>query len=111
MYQRIQNNIIESRINEHFELVKWKLFKVINNAGDPIEEPYCECYVNGVAYHDGLNQAARLNAGLDIVRTLCKHYGLTAPIIVDNSESNLNILETESQQIRLEVCDTDLTIK
>ena len=111
MYQRIQNNIIESRINEHFELVKWKLFKVINNAGDPIEEPYCECYVNGVAYHDGLNQAARLNAGLDIVRTLCKHYGLTAPIVIDNSESNLNILETESQQIRLEVCDTDLTIK
>lgn len=110
-YQEYQNTILENRINEHFEIVKWKLFKVINNAGDPIIEPFCECYVNGVAYHDGLNQAARLNAGLDIVRTLCRHYGVTAPIVIDNSESNLNILETESQQIRLEVCDTNLTIK
>ena len=110
MYQRIQNNIIESRINEHFELVKWKLFKVINNAGDPIEEPYCECYVNGVAYHDGLNQAARLNAGLDILNSLSRHYGVSAPIIIDQSESTLDILQTKGQQIRLCVSDCDFQV-
>jgi hypothetical protein len=63
-----------------------------------------------VAYHDGLNQAARLNAGLDIINTLCKHYDVYAPIVVDNSESNLNILDTDSQQIRLEVFDSELQI-
>lgn len=109
-YQDRQNQILEERINEHFSLVQWKMFRTVNNGGDPYDEPYCECYVNGVAYHDGLNQAARLNSGLDIIRTLCKHYNVSAPIVIDNSESNLNIIQTESQQIRLEVADTELQI-
>ena len=109
-YQDRQNAILEERINQHFSLVKWRMFRTVNNGGDPFDEPYCECYVDGVAYHDGLNQAARLNAGLDIIRTLCKHYNVFAPIVIDNSESNLNILATESQQVRLEVFDSDLQI-
>jgi len=86
------------------------MFKTTNNGGDPFDEPWCECFVDGVAYHDGLNQAARLNAGLDIIRTLCKFYNVTAPIVIDNSESNLAILETESQQIRLHVFDSELNL-
>ena len=109
-YQDRQNFILESRINEHFSLVQWKLFRTVNNGGDPFDEPYCECYVNGVAYHDGLNQAARLNAGLDIINTLCKHYDVSAPIILDNSESTINIIGTIGQQIRLQVADTDLSL-
>ena len=109
-YQDKQNFILESRINDHFGLVQWKLFRTVNNGGDPFDEPFCECYVNGVAYHDGLNQAARLNAGLDVINSLCKHYAVSAPIVVDNSESNLNILSTISQQIRLEVFDSDLQV-
>lgn len=109
-YQERQNCILEERINKHFTLVKWRMFRTINNGGEPFDEPYCECYVDGVAYHDGLNQAARLNAGLDICNTLCKHYGVSAPIIIDNSESSLSILQTEGQQIRLEVADSDLII-
>ncbi|MBR1449785.1 MAG: AAA family ATPase [Prevotella sp.] len=109
-YQDRQNAILEERINEHFSLVKWRMFRTVNNGGDPFDEPFCECYVDGVAYHDGLNQAARLNAGLDIINALCKHYNVFAPIVIDNSESNLNILTTESQQVRLEVFDSDLQI-
>lgn len=109
-YQDQQNAVLEEKINEHFSLVQWRMFRTVNNGGDPFQEPYCECYVNGVAYHDGLNQAARLNAGLDIINTLCKHYDVYAPIVVDNSESNLNILDTDSQQIRLEVFDSELQI-
>lgn len=109
-YQARQNTILESRINEHFKLVKWKLFRTVNNGGEPFDEPYCECYVDGVAYHDGLNQAARLNAGLDIISCLCKHYNVSAPICIDNSESCLNIMQTTSQQLRLEVFDSPLQI-
>ena len=107
-YQDRQNTILEERVNQHFKLVRWKMFRTVVNNGDPFQEPYCECYVNGVAYRDGLNQAARLNAGLDIINTLCRHYQVSAPIVIDNSESNLNILPTASQQIRLQVADTDL---
>lgn len=109
-YQDRQNAILESRINEHFKVVQWKMFRTVNNGGDPFDEPYCECYVDGVAYHDGLNQAARLNAGLDIINTLCKHYNVSAPIVLDNAESTINIIETIGQQIRLQVADTNLQI-
>lgn len=109
-YQYKQNFILESRINDHFKLVQWKMFRTVNNSGDPFDEPYCECYVNGVAYHDGLNQAARLNAGLDIINTLCKHYNVSAPIVLDNSESTINIIGTIGQQIRLQVADTDFQL-
>lgn len=109
-YQDRQNAILEERINQHFSLVRWKMFRTVNNGGDPFDEPFCECYVDGVAYHDGLNQAARLNAGLDVINTLCKHYNVSAPIVLDNSESTINILQTIGQQVRLQVADTDLQI-
>ena len=76
------------------------------------KEPYCECYVNNTAYHDGLNSAMKINAGLDIINTLCKIYNCNAPITIDNSESVNDIIPTQSQQIRLYVSkDTSLIIK
>ena len=100
--------LLEQKVNQHFSLVKWRMFRENING---TREPYCECYVNGTAFHDGLNSAGRINAGLDIINTLCRIYNLTAPVIIDNCESNNNILETESQQIRLYVStDKQLTI-
>jgi DNA repair exonuclease SbcCD ATPase subunit len=109
-YQDRQNNLLESTINDHFSLVRWRLTRTVNNAGDSFEEPFCECYVNGVAYHSGLNQAARLNAGLDIVNALCRHYNVSAPIVLDNAESTINIIPTIGQQLRLQVFDSDFSL-
>ena len=109
-YQDRQNAILEQRVNEHFQIVRWRMFRTVNNGGEPFQEPYCECYVDGMAYHDGLNQAARLNAGLDIINALCIHYSVSAPIVLDNAESTINILPTVGQQIRLQVADTDLQL-
>jgi DNA repair exonuclease SbcCD ATPase subunit len=109
-YQFRQNQLLEERINKHFSLVQWKLFRTVNNGGDSFEEPFCECYVNGIPYHAGLNQAARLNAGLDIINALCKFYNVAAPICLDNSESCINIMQTAGQQVRLQVTDTDLQL-
>lgn len=109
-YQFRQNQLLESRINKHFSIVQWRLFRTVNNGGDSFEEPFCECYVDGIPYHSGLNQAARLNAGLDICRALCRFYNVTAPIVVDNCESVNNLLETESQQIQLYVSNDEQLI-
>jgi hypothetical protein len=110
-YQSRQNAILEERINDKFSLVKWKMFKTVNNGGDSFEEPYCECLVNGIPYGGGLNQAARLNAGLDICEALCRHYNISAPILIDNAEAVNNFLPTTGQQIRLYVSeDEHLTI-
>ena len=102
------DTMLEEKVNKHFQIVKWKMFRQMINGN---KESYCECYVNGAAYHDTLNSAAKLNAGLDIIRTLCKIYNAYAPIVIDNAESTNDILDTESQQIRLYVSkDSKLTI-
>lgn len=110
-YQSAQNAILEDRINAHFSLVSWRLTRTVNNGGDSFEEPFCECYVDGIAYHAGLNQAARLNAGLDICNALCHFFSVSAPIVIDNAEAVNNILSTTGQQLRLYVSDSELTIK
>ena len=109
-YHTYMNKVLEERVNKLFSVVQWRMFRTVNNGGDSFDEPYCEAYVDGIAYNGGLNQAARLNAGLDVINTLCRHYGVVAPIVLDNAESSLKILETEGQQIRLMVEDTELTL-
>jgi hypothetical protein len=87
------------------------MFRTVVNNGDPYNEPFWECYdLNGTAYHDGLNQAARLNIGLDIICAMSRVYNTSAPVIIDQSESTLDILPTTGQQIRLCVKDSDLQV-
>jgi len=110
-YEDRQNEILESRVNEHFKITRWKMFRTVVNNGDPYNEPYCECYdLNGTAYHDGLNQAARLNIGLDIINAMSRVYNTSAPVIIDQSESTLSILPTSGQQLRLQVFYSDLQV-
>lgn len=109
-YNSRENTVIEERINRHFSTVRWKMFRTVNNGGEPFDEPYCECYVDGIAYHDGLNYAGKVNAGLDIIDAMCRYYNVSAPIVIDNTESVLSILPTESQQIRLRAEKTQLHI-
>lgn len=98
----------ESRINGMFKHVSFRLFDytIENNAVET-----CIPLVDGVPYPSA-NTAGQMNAGLDIINTLCKFYGVCAPIFIDNRESVNDIIETESQIINLVVNkDNFLTIK
>jgi DNA repair exonuclease SbcCD ATPase subunit len=88
---------VEKRINSMFQLVKFKMFETQINGG---EVETCEAMVNGVPFSD-LNNAMRINAGLDIIGALSRHHNITAPIFIDNAESINEIIVTDSQLIRL----------
>lgn len=90
---------VENKINGMFQFVTFKLFDYTLD-GNPVE--VCTPMVNGVPYGSA-NTAGKLNAGLDIINVLCKHYDITAPIFIDNSESINEIMATAGQQIRLVV--------
>lgn len=96
-------NLLESRINNKFKMARFKLFDVQVNGG--VVE-CCETVYDGVPYGD-LNNAARINIGLDIINTLSEHYGFEAPIFVDNAESVTELVETNAQMIRLIVSESD----
>lgn len=95
-------NILESEINQKFALVSFKLFETQKNGG--LKET-CEATVDGVPFSKGLNNAARINAGLDIINTLSKTYEIEAPIFVDNAESVNELIDTEAQKIELIVSE------
>ena len=102
--------LMESSINDKFEITKFKLFNVLINEG---VEDVCIALHNGVPYDSGLNNAARINVGLDIINALSKHYNFYAPIMIDNAESVTDVHNTTSQQIQLEVSkkDKELTVE
>ncbi|MEE8825168.1 MAG: ATP-binding protein [Lentilactobacillus sunkii] len=108
-YVRTKVQVLEKRINSMFGIVNFKLFETQKNG--EIND-VCEAMVDGVPYSTDLNNAARINAGLDIINTLSKHYQVTAPIFIDNAESVNQIIQTDAQQIKLIVSkDEKLTAK
>lgn len=107
-FERIQAEMLESRINSKFKVVNFKLFRELVNGG---LEPCCETLVNGVPYSTNLNSGARINAGLDIINTLSEHYNFQAPMFVDNAESITQLLPTDSQVISLIVSEQDKALR
>lgn len=100
--------MLTERINGLFTITRFKLFDVQVNGG--ISE-CCEITVNGIPFDCGLNNAARINAGLDVCRTLSRHFGLVAPTFVDNAESVCELVRMDSQVIRLVVSEPDKVLR
>lgn len=105
---RAKVELLESSINSKFKYVKFRFFKQQVNGG--IDED-CEPLVNGVPFNTNLNSAAKVNAGLDIINTLSQHYGINAPIFVDNKESVTKLIDTDSQLINLVVSENDKKLR
>lgn len=99
---------VEQRVNAHFSLVQFKMFKTLVNGN---KQPACIATVNGVGYKD-VNTAGQINAGLDVIQTLIRHYQFAAPIFVDNCESVAELkAPADAQVIRLRfVKDMPLTV-
>ena len=106
-FGRAKIDAVESRINGLFSMVKFKMFEIQVN-GDEVET--CEATVGGVPY-SVLNDARRINAGIDIINAICKNEQMTAPIFIDNAESVNSLIPSDSQIIRLVVTDTDKTLR
>lgn len=107
-FQKAKDNELLRRINGLFQLVSFSFVSSQLNGGEKIT---CVCTVNGTPYPD-VNNAGKINAGLDIINAICKAKGVNAPIFVDNAESVNNVLETSSQKILLCVTkDKQLTIQ
>lgn len=96
-FTRFKVDMIEKRVNGLFEFVRFKLFDTQVN-GQIVET--CTPTVDGVPYSD-LNNAMRINAGIDIINALSKYHNAFAPIWIDNRESVNKIPETKSQVINL----------
>ena len=95
-------DMLEESINSHFKYARFKMFNVLVNGN--VEE-CCETTYKGVPYRS-MNNAARINVGLDIINALTKFYNVTAPVFIDNAEAVTDFIKCNSQTIKL-VVDAD----
>lgn len=95
-----QAELLEARVNRLFRQVTFRLWRRQINGG---LEQRCDVLVDGVPFGAGLNHGAEVNAGLDIVRTLSGHYGITLPVWIDGAESVVQLDTAGLQVIRLVV--------
>ncbi|AVK84420.1 hypothetical protein C3943_12995 [Lysinibacillus sp. B2A1] len=105
---RTKVNMLTDRINSKFKYARFKLFDTQVNGG--LNE-VCETLYNGVPYGSGLNNAAKINVGLDIINTLSAHYGIQAPIFVDNAEGVTHFIDMSTQLIGLVVSKEDKLLR
>lgn len=110
-FTKAKMTMVSKIVNEKFGIVNWKLFdKQVNGA---IVE-CCECTIDGIGINKDLNNGHRIVAGLDIINTLSKLYGVTAPIFIDNAEAvnDFNIPKMDAQMILLSVSnDKELKVE
>lgn len=102
-FDKKKMDILEERINGRFRLVKFKLF---DRTIDGSEKPTCVTLVNGVPYPDA-NTASKINASLDIINVFSEYYKVQAPVFIDNRESVVDIIHTDSQVVNLVVSAAD----
>lgn len=103
-------NYINNLILDKFNMANFVLFRK-NISNDGIEQ-CCDTLVNDVPYKS-INDAARINVGMDIISTFIDYYGVAVPIFVDNAESvtDLNMINGKTQIIRLVVSKDDTTLR
>lgn len=106
-FEKEKSTRIENSVNQKFQFVDFKLFETQINGG---ETPTCKALIGGVPFSDA-NTASKINAGLDIINTLCQHYEANAPIFIDNRESVIELIPTESQIINLVVSEEDAVLR
>ena len=108
-FVKAKADYINRKVAQQFKLARFTMFKE-NISNDGIEE-CCEVNVDGVSYTD-LNNAARINVGLDIIYTLSRYYGFNAFIVIDNAESVTQINENgNAQLIKLIVSSADKKLR
>lgn len=107
-FTRKKVEMLTERINSKFKHARFKLFEEQVNGG--LNE-VCETLYEGVPYGSGLNNAAKINVGLDIINTLSAHYGILAPIFVDNAEAVTRFIDVDTQLISLVVSEKDKQLR
>ena len=112
LFTKAKVSALTERINGKFKSVRFRLFVEQLNGG--LKED-CEVMIpraNGdLVPYTFANNAARINAGLEIINTLAEHWDIRMPVFIDNAESVTRLTESDTQTIRLVVSEADKKLR
>ena len=110
-FVKAKTKLLDEKINSRFKTLRFRLFIEQQNGGIADD---CEALVpckTGLVPFKSANNAARINAGLELIDTLAEYYGVELPVFVDNAESVTKLTQTQTQVIRLVVSEPDKTLR
>lgn len=111
-FTKAKVRMLTDRINGKFKSVRFRLFLEQQNGG--IKDD-CEVMIptdaGRMVPYTFANNAARINAGLEIIEALSKHWGLEMPVFIDNAESVTHLANLNTQIIRLVVSEADAVLR
>ena len=111
-FVRTKARMVTESINGHFKFIRFRLFRdQINGGLKEVCEPMIQNKAGEWVEYRSANYAAQVNAKLDIVTTLMRHYGVHLPILMDQGESVTDPLAVNEQLIRFIVSAEDKEIK
>ena len=111
-FVRAKANMITESINNNFSLIQFRLFKnQMNNGTKEICDPVIKNANGQWVEYKSVNTASKVNADLEIIDVLSKHYKVNLPVIIDRAESVTDIKPISSQMIRLIVSATDKVLR
>ena len=111
LFTRAKVSALTERINGKFKNVRFRLFQEQLNGG--VKED-CEVMIPAdgrLVPYSLANNAARINAGLEIIDTLGEHFGIRMPVFIDNAESVTKLTKIGTQTIRLVVSEEDKSLR
>lgn len=112
LYTRAKARMLDEKINSKFRTLRFRLFIEQQNGGIADDcEALIPCEGGRLVPFKSANNAARINAGLEVIDTLAEHYGVEMPIFIDNAESVTKIQHTDTQVIRLVVSEPDKVLR
>lgn len=106
-FTRAKAEYISREVSGRFRLVRWQLFEEQINGG---LRDCCKATIDGVPYAN-LNNGAKINAGMDVIATLSQAKGIRCPLFVDNAESVTQLMEMDTQVIRMVVSEPDKQLR
>ena len=112
LFTKKKVSALTERINGKFKRVRFRLFIEQLNGG--LKED-CEVMIprddGTLVPYTFANNAARINAGLEIINTLAEHWNIRMPVFIDNAESVTHLENSDTQIIRLVVCEADKKLR
>lgn len=99
----------EDAVNALFRVARFRMFDYTLDGG-AVET--CECTTQQGVRYGSMNDARKIQCGMDVIRVLSERYGVSAPIFIDNAESiTQREFDNDAQVIRLVVkAGSELTI-
>jgi len=112
LFTKAKVDMLTDRINAKFENVRFRLFVEQQNGG--IKDD-CEVMIPAeggrMVPYTFANNAARINAGLEIIDALSRHWEIAMPVFIDNAEGVTRLVHIDAQVIRLVVSEQDKKLR